>query len=49
MQVTARQIIDTLAEIVHPLLVPLYERFGFFELPMRLVSEELTRLRGGRF
>jgi len=38
--------IDTnLPEIVHPLLSPLYALFDFFELPMQLVVEELTRMR----
>lgn len=40
--------IDTnLPEIVHPLLSPLYALFDFFELPMQLVVEELTRMRAG--
>lgn len=42
------QAIDTnLPEIVHPLLSPLYALFDFFELPSQLVSEELSRMRGG--
>lgn len=36
---------DNLAEVVHQVLVPLYERFGFFELSMVLVEEQLDRLR----
>ena len=41
------QAIDTnLPEIVHPLMSPLYTLFDFFELPMRLVTEELARMRG---
>ncbi|HBH29112.1 MAG TPA: hypothetical protein DDX99_09760 [Desulfofustis sp.] len=42
------QAIDTnLPEIVHPLLSPLYALFDFFELSIQLVSEELSRMRGG--
>ena len=37
-----------LPEIVHPLLTPLYALFDFFELPMRLVVEELASMRGRR-
>lgn len=44
------QAIDTnLPEIVHPLLSPLYTLFDFFELSNQLVSEELSRMRGGNF
>lgn len=44
------QAIDTnLPEIVHPLLSPLYALFDFFELPMQLVVDELTRMREGNF
>lgn len=43
------QAIDTnLPEIIHPLLSPLYTLFDFFELPMQLVVDELTRMRSGR-
>jgi hypothetical protein len=48
-QATAAQIEDNLAEVLHPFLIPLYERFSFYELPMALVSQELERMRGGRF
>jgi len=48
-QVSADQIEETLAEVIHSLLAPLYERFGFFQLPMELVVEELADLRGHRF
>lgn len=48
-QATPQQIQDNLAEILHPLLAPLYERFNFFRLPFALVEEELARMRGGRF
>ncbi len=48
-QATATELDDNLAEVVHPLLVPLYERFAFFELPMRMVVEELEAMRRGRF
>ncbi|MCW5699435.1 MAG: hypothetical protein KIT00_06305, partial [Rhodospirillales bacterium] len=45
----ATEIDDNLAEVLHPMLVPLYERFTFFELPMQIVIEETERLRQGRF
>jgi hypothetical protein len=48
-QVSAAEIEDNLAEIIHPLLAPLYERFSFFELPLRLVVEELEAMRRNRF
>lgn len=44
------QAIDTnLPEIVHPLLSPLYALFDFFDLSIQLVTEELSRMRGGNF
>jgi hypothetical protein len=43
------EIEDNLAELMHSLLRPLYERFDFFDLPMNLVIEELNALRSGRF
>jgi hypothetical protein len=46
---SAREIDDNLVEIIHPLLVPLYERFSLFELSLELVRQELDRLRRGRF
>ena len=48
-QVSVSQLEDNTAEIVHPLLKPLYERFSFFELSVILVAQELERLRQGRF
>lgn len=48
-QATPAQIQDNLAEFLHQLLSPLYERFNFFQLPITLVEEELARMRGGRF
>jgi len=53
--ITLRTVIDTasigpnLPEIVHPLLAPLYALFDFFDLPMSLVTEELTKMRSGNF
>ena len=44
--VEAQMIASNLPEIVHTLLCPLYELFGFFNLPMHLVVDELTRMRG---
>jgi len=48
-QATATEIEDNLAEVLHPTLVPLYERFSFFELPMQIVVDELEKLRRGRY
>lgn len=47
--IDAQAIDPNLPEIVHPLLSPLYGLFDFFELPMKLVVEELTRMRAGNF
>lgn len=44
--IDAHVIDPNLPEIVHPLLSPLYALFDFFELPMSLVVDELTRMRG---
>lgn len=46
---TATEIDGNLAEVLHPFLAPLYERFSFFELSMRMVVEELEKMRRGRF
>lgn len=46
---TPAEIEDNLAELLHPALSPLYERFDFFELPMNLVTDEIAALRRGRF
>jgi hypothetical protein len=46
---SAVEIDENLAEVLHPMLVPLYERFDFFELPQRLVTEELAEMRANRF
>lgn len=48
-QATPQQLKDNLAEVIRPLLAPLYERFDFFRLPIELVEAELGRLRQGRF
>ena len=47
--VPSQSIEANLPEIVHPLLSPLYALFDFFELPMRLVTDELARMRGNHF
>jgi hypothetical protein len=36
-----RQIADNLPEIIHPLLMPLYEQFHFFRLTMDRVRQDL--------
>ncbi len=48
-QVTLDRVRDNLTEVMHQLMVPLYERFDFFPLSSELVDQELGRLRGGRF
>ena len=48
-QTTVSQVQDNLAEVVHKLLLPLYESFGFYELPLPLVQSELQRMRERRF
>lgn len=40
---------SNLPEIIHPFLAPLYALFDFMDLRMSLVTEELTRLRTGRY
>jgi hypothetical protein len=42
-------ILETLPEVVHAILAPLYELFGFFVLPKRLVEEELASLQRNQF
>ena len=48
-QATADEIEDNLTEILHPMLVPLYEEFGLLELAPRLVAEELAEMRRNHF
>lgn len=38
-----------LPEIVHPLLEPLYARFGLYRLSMELVRSELAKMRSNRY
>lgn len=47
-RVDVQSIDPNLPEIVHPLLSPLYALFNFFELPMKLVADELGKMRTGR-
>ena len=47
-QVTQQQVQDNLAEVIHPLLSPLYDFFDFFSLQFNLVSEVLQGLRNNR-
>lgn len=47
-QTTLQQIDDNLVEVIHQLLMPLYERFSFFRLPEVLVEEELSAMTRGR-
>ena len=46
-QITQQQVQDNLAEILHPLLRPLYEKFDFYELSFDQVAKELQHLRRG--
>ena len=46
-QITQQQVQDNLAEVLHPLLRPLYEKFDFYELSFDLVAKEVQRLRRG--
>lgn len=48
-EASAEELEENLAEVLHPMLMPLYERFDFFELPRLLVTEELAAMRGNRF
>ncbi len=48
-QATLDQLRDNLAEFMHQLLTPPYERFDFFALPLEVADTELGRLRGGQF
>jgi hypothetical protein len=47
-QTTLQQIDDNLVEVIHQLLIPLYERFSFFRIPEVLVEEELSSMMRGR-
>lgn len=47
--VPADRIQENLPEFVSQIVTPLYARFGFFVLPANLVTEELARMREGRF
>ena len=42
---TPDQIDDTLPEVLRSLLAPVYEIFDFYDLPVRIVEEELANLR----
>lgn len=44
----AIDVADTLPELVHELLAPVFQLFDFFELHPQLVAEELSKLRKGR-
>jgi hypothetical protein len=46
---TPAQIRDNLAEVLHQLLMPLYERFAFFRLPIVIVEQELGKMARGRY
>ena len=44
-QATPQQVDDNLAEVVHRFLLPLYERFEFYELPFSAVQRALQEMR----
>ena len=44
-QATPQQVDNNLEEIVHRFLVPLYERFDFYELPFSVVQRALREMR----
>ena len=48
-QVTPKQVQDNLVEVLHTLLLPLYEHFNFFKLPLSLVDEEIKELLARRY
>lgn len=48
-KINADAIATNLPEIVRPLLAPLYNLFDFFNRPMDMVTEELSRMRASRF
>ena len=47
--VTLQQSQDNIVEIVHSMLLPLYEMFDFFELTTDLVAREVKALMSGRY
>ena len=47
-QATVEEIEDNLAEVVYPLLQPLYELFSFYELKMHMVVKIIEDLKRGR-
>lgn len=44
-QVTVQQVHDNLTEVIHSLVRPLYERFGFYEIPISHVQHMLSKMR----
>jgi hypothetical protein len=46
---SVEEIENNLAELLYSALRPLYERFDFYELPRNIVTDELARLRRGRY
>ena len=47
-QFTQQQVQDNLAEVLHPLLQRLYEKFNFFNLSFDLVAKKLQEMRSKR-
>ena len=44
-QVSLQQVDDNLPEVVHSLVGPLYERFGFYQIPIDHIQRMLKKLR----
>ena len=44
-QVSIQQVHDNLTEVIHGLVKPLYERFGFYEIPISHVQSMLMKTR----
>ena len=44
-QVSLQQVHDNLIEVIHGLVRPLYERFGFYEIPISHVQDMLMKMR----
>jgi hypothetical protein len=48
-RITRAQARDNLVEVLHALLMPLYERFSFFGLSEKMVAEEVEKMTKNRF
>lgn len=48
-QATSQQIQDNMVEMIHQLLIPLYELFGFYRLPVSVAQKAIEELLKRRF